>query len=138
LTGENNISLPDHIVFFDGVCNLCNLSIQYIIRNDPTDIFYFAPLQSEIAKKLIPHHLLGKEYESVILYENGIIYTKSTAALRIAKKLKSFNKLLWAFMLVPRSIRDFVYNIIARNRYKWFGKKNECMIPSPELREKFL
>lgn len=127
------------LVLFDGVCNLCNNSVQRIISNDENDYFRFASLQSDFAKeKLNEFGLVSEHLKSVILIENNKIYTKSTAALRIAKKLKGAYKILYVFIIIPSFIRDFVYNYIAKNRYKWFGKQESCWIPSQELKAKFL
>lgn len=130
----------DHpIILFDGVCNLCNASVQYVIKHDSQHIFRFASLQSSFAQKILSKHNLPlNDYNSFILYSDNKIYTRSKAALIIAKKLKGVVKMLYAFIIVPKFIRDGVYNIIAKNRYKWFGKKNECWLPTPELKNLFL
>ena len=127
------------IILFDGVCNFCNSRINFIIRNDKRDYFRFTPLQSETAKKLIAEkniHTFG--LDSFILIENGKAYDRTTAALRIAKKLDGLWPIFYAFIIVPPFIRDIVYKIIAKNRYKWWGKKDSCMIPTAEMRAKFL
>ncbi|GAB4132791.1 MAG: thiol-disulfide oxidoreductase DCC family protein [Bacteroidia bacterium] len=127
------------IVLFDGVCNFCNNSINFIIRNDVKDRFRFAPLQSELGKKIQQQfHLDDEQLSSVILIENNKIYTKTTAALRIAKKLKGLWPLMYAFIIIPYPVRDIAYNIIAKYRYKWWGQKDACMIPTPEIRNKFI
>lgn len=127
------------IVMFDGVCNFCNSSINFIIRKDKEDYFRFLTLQSEKGKAIIErHHLDPENLQTVILLENGRIYTRSTAALRIVRHLKGGWKLLYAFVIVPPVIRDFVYNIIAKNRYRWWGKQEACMVPTQEVRKKFL
>jgi predicted DCC family thiol-disulfide oxidoreductase YuxK len=127
------------IVLFDGVCNFCNSSINFMIRNDSTDYFRFLTLQSEKGKKIVERYNLDPEnLQTVILLENGKIYTRSTAALRIAKKLRGAWKLFYAFVIVPTFIRDFFYNIIAKNRYRWWGQKDACMVPTPDVRKKFL
>lgn len=125
------------IVLFDGVCNFCNSSINFIIKRDQKGYFKFAPLQSEIAQKLVGDKTKPMP-ESVILIENGRTYDRSSAALRIAKKLNGLWPLLYIFIIVPKPIRDAVYNLIGRNRYKWFGKTEACMIPTPEVRSRFL
>ncbi len=125
------------IVLFDGVCNFCNSSINFIIKRDQKGYFKFAPLQSEIAQKLVGDKTKPMP-ESVILIENGRTYDRSSAALRIAKKLNVLWPLLYIFIIVPKPIRDAVYNLIGRNRYKWFGKTEACMIPTPEVRSRFL
>jgi len=127
------------IVLFDGVCNFCNSSVNFIIRKDPADYFRFLPLQSEKGKKIIERYNLDPEnLQTIIFLEGGKIYTRSTAALRIARKLKGGWKLFYVFVIVPSFIRDFVYNIIAKNRYRWWGQKDSCMIPAPEIKQKFL
>lgn len=126
------------LILFDGVCNLCNGSVQFIIKRDKDARFRFASLQSEAGKKILEQFQLPVDtFNSFILYEDGKIYTRSTAALRVFSQLKRW-KWVGAFKYVPRFIRDGVYNLIARNRYRWFGKKDECMIPTPELKSRFL
>ena len=125
------------IVFFDGICNFCNNSINFIIKRDKKGYFKFAPLQSEIAQKLVGDKTKPMP-ESVILIENGKTYDRSSAALRIAKKLDGLWPLLYIFIILPKRLRDAVYNLIGRNRYKWFGKTEACMIPNPEVRSRFL
>jgi len=127
------------IILFDGVCNLCNGAITFIIQRDKKDIFRYALLQSEIGKELAAkHHIDIDKVDSIILVTEDKAYAKSTAALRIAKHLSAGWPLLSAFLILPRFLRDAVYDFIARNRYKWFGKKEACMIPTPELKSKFL
>lgn len=127
------------IILFDGVCNLCNGAITFIIQRDKKDIFRYAPLQSEIGKELAAkHHIDLDKVDSIILVTEDKAYAKSTAALRIAKQLSAGWPLLAMFLILPRFLRDAVYDFIARNRYKWFGKKEACMIPTPELKSKFL
>jgi len=122
------------IVLFDGVCNLCNSSVQFIIKRDTKDYFRFDSLQSYIEKG----NSLPINEDSIILIENGQFYSRSTAALRIAKRLNGLWKLLYVFIIVPPFIRNAVYDYIARNRYRWFGKQDSCMMPTAEMREKFL
>jgi predicted DCC family thiol-disulfide oxidoreductase YuxK len=127
------------IVLFDGVCNFCNDRINFIIRHDKKDYFRFAALQSEIGKKVLAdHHVHLPDLDTFVLVENNKTYDRTSAALRIAKKLNGLWPLLFAFIIVPPFIRDIVYKIIAKNRYKWWGKKESCMIPTPEVRAKFL
>lgn len=127
------------IILFDGICNLCNKSIQFIIKHDEKDLFRFAPLQSDIGLQIINERGIDtKELESVILIDPGVAYyQKSTAALEIAKDLKGYSWLKY-FKVLPEGFRDFIYEIISNNRYKWFGKKESCMIPTPELKALFL
>ena len=127
------------IVLFDGVCNLCNSAVQFIIRHDKKNIFMFTSLQSDTGKKLLAQYDLPlNELNSFILIENNKAYTRSSGALRVIKKLKGLWPLLYGFIIVPKFIRDGVYNWVGRNRYKWFGKQDACMIPTPELKARFL
>jgi predicted DCC family thiol-disulfide oxidoreductase YuxK len=127
------------IVLFDGVCNFCNSSVNFIIRNDSSDYFRFLPLQSEKGKKIVErHHLDPENLQTIIFLEGGKIYTRSTAALRIARKLKGGWKLFYGFVIIPSFIRDIFYNVIAKNRYRWWGQKDSCMIPTAEVKQKFL
>jgi predicted DCC family thiol-disulfide oxidoreductase YuxK len=125
------------IIFFDGICNLCNGAINFIIDRDKKGLFKFAPLQSSIAEKYIPNTLIEKT-DSIILWESGQVYSKSTAALKVAKKLDGFWKGFYVLIIFPRFIRDFVYNIIAKNRYKWFGKRETCRMPTEDIKNRFL
>lgn len=134
-----DLDKKDKIILFDGVCNLCNGAVTFIIKRDKNNLFKFATLQSEIAEELLIAKLSDKELlDSIVLIENGKQYTKSSAALRIAKNLSGAYPLLYIFMVIPKFLRDWVYSIIAKNRYKWFGKRDACMIPTPELKKKFL
>ncbi|MGI8544607.1 MAG: thiol-disulfide oxidoreductase DCC family protein [Aridibacter sp.] len=126
------------IILFDGVCNFCNDWVNFIIEQDSKNHFKFSPLQSEIAEKLLEKYNVDKETDSVILIEDGKAYTHSTAALRIARNLDGIWSVFYIFLLVPKFIRNFFYKILAKYRYKLFGKKDECMIPTPEIRRKFL
>ncbi|HEX7844798.1 MAG TPA: thiol-disulfide oxidoreductase DCC family protein [Chitinophagaceae bacterium] len=127
------------IVLFDGVCNLCNRAVQFIIKRDKKKQFRFASLQGKKGHELLQQFgLPTNEINSFILVENNQAYTRSTGGLRMLKKLGGKWKLLYALMIFPRFVRDAVYNWIARNRYKWYGKREECMIPTPELKERFL
>ncbi|MCK0123942.1 thiol-disulfide oxidoreductase DCC family protein [Gelidibacter sp. F2691] len=128
------------LILFDGVCNLCNTSVQYVIKNDQHDVFRYAALQSAVGQKILEQFKIDRnETDSILLYSeaNGITY-KSTAALKIASKLGFPRNLLAIFLIVPAFIRNWVYDYIAKNRYKWYGQKDECMIPTPELKSKFL
>ncbi len=127
------------IILFDGVCNLCNSSVQFVINHDRKDKFRFASIQSEIGESLLKKFNINRSItDSLILIENNRAYTQSTAALRIAKELNGLHPLLYLFIIVPPFIRNAVYDLIAKNRYKWFGKREECMIPTDELRRKFI
>jgi predicted DCC family thiol-disulfide oxidoreductase YuxK len=127
------------IILFDGVCNLCNGSAIFIINHDHKDLFRFTALQSDTGKELIDKFKINtSKTDSIILIDGEKNFTKSTAALKIAKHLSGGYPLLYGFMIVPNFMRNWVYDIIARNRYRWFGKKESCMIPTPELKQKFL
>lgn len=128
------------IILFDGICNLCESSIQFVIKWDHKNQFCFLPLDSDLGRKIIKHiGIDSKNTDSVILYEPGIAYYyKSDAALEIAKNLGGFFHLGTVFKIIPASLRNLIYDYIARNRYEWFGKKEACMIPSPETKAKFL
>jgi predicted DCC family thiol-disulfide oxidoreductase YuxK len=126
------------IILFDGVCNFCNGAVNFVIRNDRKGRFKFAPLQSETGNQLRAEHNIGDDVDSIVLIEDGEAYTLSTAALRIARGLDGIWKLAYALIIIPKSIRDRVYRVIANNRYRWFGKKDACMVPTPDLRERFL
>ena len=128
----------DKIIFFDGECNVCDKSVQFIIKRDPKGYFKFASIQSDIGKKLLKQFNVPTNINSFIFIDNEKCYYKSSAALRISKNLNGLWKLLYFLLVVPRPIRDFFYGILANNRYKWFGKKDICILPSPEIRKRFL
>lgn len=128
------------IILFDGVCNLCNNAIQFIIKYDKKDQFRFATLQGKTGKKLITERNIDtSKIDSIILIEPNIAYyIKSTAALKIGRYFGGIWTLLWILEQIPVGFRDWIYSYIAKNRYNWFGKKDNCMIPTPELKAKFL
>lgn len=126
------------IVLFDGVCNFCNDSVNFIIRRDTENQFKFAPLQSETGRELRRKHGIGEDIDSIILVEDGRAYTHSTAALRIARRLGGLMSLAYGFTVVPVPIRDFFYKTFAKYRYRLFGRKDVCMVPTPEVRKRFL
>lgn len=127
------------IILFDGVCNLCNASINFIIKHDSKKQFLFASLQSDAAKEILLQFPSKKvKFDSIVLIENNIIYDKSIAALRIFRNLNWAFKLLSIFILTPKFIRDWLYNYIAKNRYKWFGKKAHCTLPTADVKNRFL
>lgn len=130
---------PEHaVILFDGVCNFCNQSVLFLIRHDSKGRFRFASLQSEAAASLLANepHLL--QLDSMVLIEQGQIYTESTAILRICKQMDGVWKILYPLIFLPKVVRDPLYRWFARNRYRFFGKKESCMIPTPEIRERFL
>ncbi len=134
------MSKQEHpVILFDGVCNLCNASVQFIIKHDKQKTFRFASLQSSFGEEILKqNNLPANLFNSFILFENNTIYSRSTAALLVAKRLSGFIKILYSFIIVPEFIRDAIYNFIAKNRYKWFGKKDACWLPAPELKNLFL
>ncbi len=122
--------LENPVVLFDGVCSLCNSSVQYILLHDKQKSFRFYSLQSEYARQLLAELEPGREVpDSLILYENGQIYVRSEAVIRIAGLLGGFFRLAAGFRIFPKSILDALYNFIAGNRYRWFGKKESCVFP---------
>ncbi len=136
------LDIPENklIILFDGVCNLCNSAVQFVIAHDRKNRFCFAPLQSDIGLKLVrERHIDASRVDSIVLIEPGVAYyIESEAAILIGKEFGGLWKLLGLLQWIPPSLRDPIYRWIARNRYKWFGKKDACMIPTPELQSKFL
>ena len=127
------------IVLFDGVCNLCNTSVDFLIRNDKRGELRFSALQSEVAESLLKNVTKPDRLpDSVMLLENGKLYTRSTAALKIVRHLPGYFKVFYVFIIIPRPVRDLVYDWIARNRYRWYGKKETCRLPSAAERARFL
>ena len=131
--------MKNPILLFDGVCNLCNHSVQFVIKRDKDGLFRFAALQSDIGKSvLVKHQLSTVSLDTVVLIDQGKAYTRSSAALHVLRHLGSPWSILTVFLLLPKGLRDMVYNFIAKNRYRWFGKEESCMIPTPELKNRFL
>ncbi|WP_413998422.1 thiol-disulfide oxidoreductase DCC family protein [Flavobacterium sp. W1B] len=128
------------IILFDGICNLCDSAVQLIIKQDKKDLFRFVSLQSELGQEILKHIGIDSEnIDSIVLYEPGIsYYYKSEAVLEIATDLGSFYSLLAFFKILPTGFLNFIYDHIAKNRYQWYGKKEQCMIPAAELKSKFL
>jgi predicted DCC family thiol-disulfide oxidoreductase YuxK len=127
------------VILFDGYCNLCSGSVVFILKRERGDVFRFASLQSEYAQSLLEERGIRDEApDSIVLFEEDRYYCRSTAALRIARKLRCFWPLLYAFIIIPRFIRDPLYDWIARNRYRWFGKRSACYVPHREVAHKFL
>ena len=128
-----------HIILFDGVCNFCNFWVNFIIDRDKDDIFKFAALQSEAGQKLLnKFNLKTEDFDTFILIDSEIYFTKSTAALKIARKLNYPVKVLYYFIFIPKFLRDLIYTLIAKNRYKFFGERDVCMVPNENEKEKFL
>lgn len=128
------------IILFDGVCNLCNSAVQFIIKHDKKDVFRFVALQSDLGLDILKHiGIDSTKIDSIVLYEPGIAYYyKSDAALQIAKSLDGLFSIGIILKIIPNGIRNSLYDYIAKNRYKWYGKKESCMIPTKELKLKFL
>jgi len=127
------------IIYFDGVCNLCNWSVKFVIKHDKKFIFSFASLQSEFAKNQ-SMHVNGQDikFNTIVYAEDDLIYEKSDAVLKIIKGFGGLWRLIKLFEIIPKSWRDGLYDIIARNRYRWFGKRDQCMVPSNENASRFL
>lgn len=139
--GRASVERVSAVVLFDGVCNLCNRSINFVIDHDRKKYFKLAAIQSEAGAALLAQHgraPASGDPESILLVENGRLYQRSTAGLRIARKLTGVWKLGYAAIIVPRPLRDLIYRWIARNRYRWFGKSGACRVPTPEVKEHFL
>ncbi|MFP9060873.1 thiol-disulfide oxidoreductase DCC family protein [Natrialbaceae archaeon A-chndr2] len=129
----------DPIILFDGVCNLCNGFVQYIAPRDTEERFYFASLQSDVGQELLERHDLPTDaLESVVLIEGDDVYVKSGAVLRTAYHLGLPYRLLWPFRVLPRRLRNWAYDFVAARRYRWFGKKDQCMMPTGNVQERFL
>ena len=127
------------ILFFDGICNLCDSSVQFILKHDNKKKFSFCTLQSKVAKeKLQPFSIDIAKLDSLILYCDNKVFFRSTAVIKVALELKWYFKPMWLGFIIPKFIRDIVYNYIARNRYLWFGKKSQCMLPTDDLKSRFL
>lgn len=127
------------VILFDGYCTLCSWSVQFIIKRDKQDYFRFASLQSEIGKSLIHQFGIPEDFDqSVVLIKDNSIYFKSEAVLRITKRLRHLWPFLYVFIIIPKLIRDGIYSFIAKNRFRWFGKKDSCYMPEEDLSYKFL
>jgi predicted DCC family thiol-disulfide oxidoreductase YuxK len=135
-----DLPLGKKIILFDGVCNLCEASIVYVIKHDKKDIFRFVPLQSDLGQRIVKHIGINTNHiDSVILYEPGVAYYyKSSAVVEIAKGLSGIFTWFTLFQILPTVLRDYVYDYVAKNRYKWYGKKQECLVPNKEVVSKFL
>ena len=127
------------IILFDGICNFCDSAINFVLKQDKKKIFRFSTLQSEAGQKLLQQHNLStKDFDSFVLIDDGKVYKKSAASLRVMNKLPWYWKEVQVFKIIPTIFRDAIYDFVARNRYKWFGKKDSCMIPTPEIKGRFL
>jgi predicted DCC family thiol-disulfide oxidoreductase YuxK len=132
------MQLQQPVILFDGICNLCESTVQFLLKKDKKKIFRFGSLQSPAGISFLQEFPQTANADSVVLIHNGHAYTKSGAAIRIAVMLGGFYVLLKPFLLLPGFLRDGLYNFIAKRRYKWFGKKKECWIPTPELKDRFI
>ncbi|MFU0789511.1 thiol-disulfide oxidoreductase DCC family protein [Virgibacillus proomii] len=128
----------DKIILFDGICNFCDRSVQFILKRDKQEQFLFASLQGGVGQKLFKKYRIPSNMNSLVLLDGEKYYVKSTAALRICKELAGVWKLLYGLIIIPRPIRDFVYQFIANHRYQWFGQKKSCSLPSAKTRKRFL
>ncbi|MBZ4188319.1 thiol-disulfide oxidoreductase DCC family protein [Niabella beijingensis] len=126
------------VILFDGVCNLCNNTVQFVIRHDKKDRFRFAALQSPAGQQLLQEYALPHSFESFVLLQNNRAYRRSAAALKVVQQLGGLWPLLAFGWVIPAFLRDRIYDFIARNRYKWFGRSGHCMIPTPQLQARFL
>ncbi len=135
-----NLPKDKKIILFDGVCNLCSSAVQYVIEHDKKDVFRFTALQSDLGQEILKHIGINpNEIDSIVMYEPGVAYYyKSTAAIEIARHFGGVFHFGTIFKIMPRFLRDSIYDYVARNRYKWYGKKESCMIPTAELKSKFL
>ncbi len=131
---------PKHsIVLFDGVCHLCNGSVNFLLKRDKKECFLFATLQSDSGQALLKQHQLSiNDLDTVILIQQGQVYTKSTAILRVLKELGRGWQIFSIFIIIPRFIRDAIYNLVAHSRYRLFGKNEQCRMPSPDIERRFL
>ena len=136
MSAVNHFNEP--VILFDGVCNLCEGFVQFILKKEKAPIYYFASLQSEFGRQMLTAYNLEHELKTVIFIKEGKAYTKSEAALEIAKGLQFPFNTFHLLKIFPRFIRDWVYDGISKRRYRWFGKKDVCMIPTPELKQRFL
>ena len=128
----------DKIILFDGECNFCDSSVQFILRREKGALYTFAALQSKAGQALLKKYRVPLTIDSLVLLDGNRCFYKSSAALRISKNLKGGWPLLSCLLIVPKPLRDYIYNIVAKNRYKWFGKKDSCTVPPPEIKKRFL
>ncbi len=127
------------VLLFDGHCNFCSSTVQFIFQHEKNKFLHFTSLQSETGKELLLHYKIDPaQTDSLVLIEKGKAYVKSTAALKVTQYLRSLYPALYCFMIVPSFMRNWIYDFIARNRYKWFGKSESCMLPDKEFAKRFL
>ncbi len=134
-----NTDIKSPVLLFDGVCNLCNASVQWVLKRDPKGVFRFAALQSDAGRALLRQSGLSSEnFDTVVLVAGDRVFTRSDAALEIVRRIGGAWSLLTVFKIVPRPVRNAVYDWVARHRYRWFGKTELCMIPQPEWANRFI
>jgi predicted DCC family thiol-disulfide oxidoreductase YuxK len=127
------------VILFDGVCNLCNSSVNWVIDHDKKNLFKFSSLQSDFGKRRTKELGLGEDYmDTIVLDDEGKVYTQSDAVFKVLKYIGGIYAASAIFLILPKPLRDFYYKLVARNRYKWFGKRDTCRVPTPELKAKFL
>ena len=130
---------PDNLILFDGVCNLCSALVQFVIRHDRAANFRFTAIQSQVGKEIFQSHGLDPaDLWTFVFISDGRMFLRSDAAIEVVSRFGSAWKVFRIFRFVPRMVRDWIYSIVARNRYRWFGRKEVCMIPTPEMKERFL
>ncbi|MER3124616.1 thiol-disulfide oxidoreductase DCC family protein [Bacillus pumilus] len=130
---------PPHLILFDGVCNVCSGAVQFVIKRDPNERMMFASLQSDAGQRILKENGLPlDEFNSFIYIEEGTLYTKSTGILKATRHLKGIYRWSYLLLSIPRPIRDWLYERMAKNRYKWFGQKTSCMMPTPDIQKRFL
>jgi len=128
-----------YLLLFDGVCNLCNGAVNFVIDRDKRQRIVFASLQSELGQQILKQHQLpAQDFKSMVLVRQNKVFLKSNAVLEIAKELSGAWKLLYVFKIVPRFLRDWIYEIISTNRYKWFGRKDQCRVPTADIKNRFV
>ena len=138
-TSQKKSDMNHPVLLFDGVCNVCNEYVQFILKRDSKGFFRFASLQSDAGKAILRKYNLPTDtIDTVVMIENQIAYTRSDVGIRMTRYMGGLWPLLYGLIIIPKAIRDAIYNWIAKNRYKWFGKKESCMIPNPKWRDRFL
>jgi predicted DCC family thiol-disulfide oxidoreductase YuxK len=132
-------TIPDNLILFDGVCNLCSALVQFVIRHDPAAKFRFAAIQSEIGREIFQSHGLDPaDLQTFVFVTEGKMFLRSDAAIEVVSRFGGAWRIFRIFQFVPKVLRDSIYSFIARNRYRWFGRKELCMVPTPEISERFL
>ena len=134
----SQLPIDKKVVLFDGVCNLCDSLVQYIIKHDKNDVFRFASLQSDLGVKILQHIGVDPKTDSVVFYQPGVAYYENSGAVIEIARALGWPVSAWFLSLVPKFLRDPIYVYVAKNRYKWYGKKENCLVPTPETKSKFL